>query len=103
MKILIDKTKKTSIFYVNSMGFMAQWVGEILEATETSVTIKFSKNKAYKFDLTNCQFCLITNSKIKDLGVSLLTNSEAVCFDDDLIKEVLTKTKGNVYKIWQKN
>jgi len=98
---MIDKTKTTSIFYVNSMGFMCQWKGKILDYTDTSISIRFSKNKAYKYDLTDCQFCLVTNTLMPDQGVTLASKWEAVSFDDDLIKEVLTKTKGNVYKIWQ--
>jgi hypothetical protein len=98
---VIDKTKTTSIFYVNSMGFMSQWKGKILDYTDTSISIQFSKNKAFKYNLTDCQFCLVTNTLMKDQGVTLTSKGEAISFDDSLIQEVLTKTKGNVYKIWQ--
>lgn len=92
----------TTIFYVNSMGFMAQWKGKIISKNETSIAIRFSKNKALKFNLKDLDidFCLITNTPIKDLGVCISKTSTAIQFDDKLKQIVLEKTKGNVQTLW---
>lgn len=49
----------TTIFYTNSFGITAQWKGEVIAFDETSISIRFSKNKAFKY-------------RLKDLGIDLL-------------------------------
>jgi len=92
----------TSIFYVNSMGFMSQWKGKVIAKDETSISIRFSKNKALKFNLKDLDidFCLVTNKHIKNLGVSILDNSTATQFDEKLKQIVLENTIGNVKALW---
>jgi len=92
----------TSIFYVNSMGFMAQWQGTIIAKTETTVTIRFSKNKAFRYNLKDLDidFLLVTKTKVKDLGVDITKTSSAFSFDERLKKIVLANTKGNVQDLW---
>ena len=92
----------TSIFYVNSMGFMAQWKGQVIAKTENSISIRFSKNKAFRFNLKDLDidFCLVTNTPVKDLGVCISKTSEAIQFDDKLKEIVLQNTKGNVQYLW---
>jgi len=95
-------TTKTTIFYTNSMGFMSQWEGKIIDKTNTSISIRFSKNKALKFNLKDLDidFCLVTNSPVKNLGVCISTTLEAIQFDDKLKQIVLAKTEGNVQSFW---
>jgi hypothetical protein len=101
-----NKNKKTmtkvSIFYVNSSGFMAQWKGEVIAKTDKSISIKFSKNKACKFNLKDLDidFCLVTNKPVKKLGVCISEASEAIQFDHKLKQIVLESTKGNVQTLW---
>ena len=95
--------KKTTIFYVKSMGFMCQWKGEIISKDETSISIRFSKNKALKFNLKDLDidFVLVTNTLIKDIGVCCSKNSTFVSFDDKLKEQVREATKGNVLYLWE--
>ena len=90
----------TSIFYVNSMGFMCQWKGQIIGKTETTVSIRFSKNKAFKYNLLEGGFLLVTKKPVKKLGVCISENAVSVSFDEDLKKEVLSKTAGNVEMVF---
>ena len=92
--------KKTTIFYVNSMGFMCQWEGVVLNKTENSISIKFSANKALRFNLNDSAFLLITKTKIKSLGVSITENMTSTSFDESLINTVISKTSGNVDLHW---
>jgi hypothetical protein len=87
------------------MGFMSQWKGVVIERTETSISIRFSKSKALKFDLKglDIDFCLVTKELIKDLGVCVSKTSEAVSFDDKLKETVLKRTEGNVQFLWTNN
>ncbi len=91
-----------SICYVNSMGFMAQWKGEVISKDSESISIRFSKKKALKFNLKSldCDFCLITNKVVKDLGVCISKTNEAIQFDDELKEKVLSQTIGNVDLVW---
>lgn len=92
----------TTIFYVNSMGFMAQWKGQVIDKNETSISIRFSKNKALKFNLKDLDidFCLVTKTPVKSLGVCISKTSEAIQFDDRLKQIVLENTKGNIGALW---
>jgi len=96
------KSVNTSIFYVNSMGMMSQWKGQIISIDDTSISIRFSKNKSFKFKLKDLDidFCLVTNTLVKDLGVCISKATEATCFDENLKQIVLEKTKGNVKYYW---
>lgn len=93
----------TTIFYVNSFGFMSQWKGKIISKDEKSISIRFSKNKALKFNLKDLDidFCLVTNKPVKNLGVCISRSSEAIQFDDNLKKIVLENTKGNINSLWE--
>lgn len=92
---------KTSIFYENSFGILAQWTGEILDVTETTISIRFSKSKALRFDLSaNSDFLLVTEKKVKDLGVCISSASESVSFCEDARNRVIEATKGNVRFHW---
>lgn len=84
------------------MGFMSQWKGQVISKTETSISIRFSKNKALKFNLKDLDidFCLVTKNHVKDLGVCISKTSEAIQFDDRLKEIVLENTKGNVDALW---
>ena len=92
----------TTIIYVNSMGFMAQWKGQVIAKNETSISIRFSKNKALKFNLKDLDidFCLVTKTPVKNLGISITNSSQAIQFDDKLKEIVLENTKGNVISLW---
>jgi hypothetical protein len=92
----------TTIFYVNSAGFMCRWKGTVVSKDDKSIVIKFSKNKVLRFNLKDLDidFCLVTKSQMKRIGVCLSENTEAICFDDNLKEIVLEKTKGNVEYLW---
>jgi hypothetical protein len=95
---------KTTIFYENSAGFISQWVGEILETTETTITIKFNGGKAYRFDLKlNSGFMVVTKKKIKDLGVSIDKVSSAFSQDDNLREYIKKSVVGNIAMVWNGN
>ena len=91
-----------SIFYVNSMGFMAQWKGQVIAKDDTSISIRFSKNKALKFNLKDLDidFCLVTESKVKDLAVCVSKRTDSFQFDESLKEIVLKATKSNVKYLW---
>ena len=93
---------KTTIFYENSFGFLSQWKGEVIAKDEKSITIKFSKNKAFKYNLKalDIDFCLVTKTPVKDLGVCISKTSEAICFDEDLKQFVLNNVKDNIQYFW---
>lgn len=86
-----------SIFYVNSFGFMCQWKGQIMSKDTESISIRFSKKKAFRYKLADTAFCLITDKPIKDIGVCISKiTTDAVSFDENLQRKVLDATKGNV-------
>jgi hypothetical protein len=91
-----------TIFYVNSAGIMAQWKGQIIGKDEKSISIRFSKGKALKFNLKelDIDFCLVTKTPIKNLGVCISKSSEAIQFDDNLKNVVLESTKENIEALW---
>lgn len=79
---------------------MCQWEGIVLKTTEDSIIIKFSANKALRFNLNDSAFLLVTKTKVKSLGVSITDNMTAVSFDESLISSVIGKTAGNVDIHW---
>ena len=89
---------KTTIFYENSFGIISQWTGEILEKTETTISIKLSPKKAYKFDLkANSDFLVVCKKKIKPISI---LNSEHyinywTCFDEKLRFDILQELEKN--------
>jgi hypothetical protein len=96
--------EKTTIFYENSHGFIAQWAGEILEVTETTISIRFSKSKALKFDLkVNSGFCIVTKTKMKDQKLGIDSASSAFSQDESLRNQIIELTKGNVLHHWTGN
>lgn len=88
----------TTIFYENSFGIMCQWRGQIIGKTESSIDIRFSKNKALRFNLknTDCRFLLVTDKPVKNI----LNDSEMISFCDETVNEVLMATEGNVRMFW---
>lgn len=65
---------KTTIIYENSFGIISQWTGEVLEIKESTISIKLSPKKAYKFDLkANSEFLIVCKKKVSALQ---LLNSE---------------------------
>lgn len=93
----------TTIFYQNSVGIMCQWKGIVIKTTENSIDIRFSKNKALRFNLTQSRFLLVTSKPMEKIGVCITENIEAVSFDDTLIETVIEKTSGNVAMQWNGN
>ena len=89
---------KTTIFYENSFGIITQYTGEILEKTETTINIKLSPKKAYRFDLkANSDFLVVCKKKIKPLS---RLNSEHhhnfwTAFDENLRFEILQELEKN--------
>ena len=96
-------TQNTTIFYVNSVGFMSQWKGSVIAKDEKSISIRFSKNKALKFNLKDLDidFLLVTKKPVKNIGVCITENSTAVSFDDRLKEIVKQNTKENIEMIWE--
>lgn len=90
----------TTIFYQNSAGIMCQWKGYVIGTTETSIDIRFSKNKALRFNLRESGFLLVTKSPIKNIGVCITERAETMSFDDNLVNTVIQKTQGNVSIYW---
>ncbi len=56
---------KTSIFYENSFGIICHWNAEVIAITDTHISLRFSKNKAYRYKLKETDFVLVTNTKLK--------------------------------------
>lgn len=94
--------KKTSIFLVNSYGFMCQWKGNVVSIDESTITIRFSKNKVLMYRLKDLgiDFVLVTKTLVKDLGVCVSNSMNAVSFDDSVKQVVLDNTQGNVEYYW---
>lgn len=91
---------KSTIFYQNSAGFMCQWSGTVIAKTESSVDIKFSKNKTLRFDLRKSGFLLVTKKQMTRIGACITDRVETMCFDDKIIELVKSKTVGNVSMLW---
>jgi hypothetical protein len=89
---------KTTIIYENSFGIISQWAGEVLELTQSTISIKFSAKKALKIDFkANSGFLIVCKKKTKPLG---LLNSENykngwTCFDENLRTEILHELEKN--------
>ncbi len=97
---------KTSIFYVNSFGMMCQWKGEVLNITNTTIDIKFNKNKALRYQLLNLDidFVLVTKKMVKCLGVGVDVALTSVSFDEQLTQKVLTHKdiiNNNIQYLWR--
>ena len=93
----------TTIFYVNSVGIMAQWKGSVIAKDEKSISIRFSKNKAFKYNLKDLgiDFVLVTNTPVKNIGVCITETGSAVSFNDNLKEIVKSKTQNNVQLFWE--
>lgn len=89
----------TTIFYTNSFGITAQWKGEVIAFDETSISIKFSKNKALKYRLKDLgiDFVLVTKTLIKK---NVLLNSEVLSFDEKTTQDITEQMKGNTAMLW---
>ena len=99
---------KTTIFYENSFGIISQYTGEILEKTETTINIKLSPKKAYKFDLKACSdFMIVCKKKIKPLPRlnSSYHKNTFFAFDQDLRSEILQELEknNNIAMYWNGN
>lgn len=92
----------TSIFYVNSAGFLCQWRGKIVSKDETSVVVRFSKRKVLRFNLKSlgCDFFVTTKTPVKDLGLSVGQASESISFDESTVERVLAAIGDNIAERW---
>lgn len=92
----------TSIFYVNSVGFLCQWKGSVIAKDEKSISIRFSKNKALRFALKDldCDFMVVTKSPVKNLGLAVDQAAESVSFDEAVKAKVLAAVAGNIAEMW---
>lgn len=96
---------KTTIIYENSFGIISQWTGEVLEKTESTISIKFSPKKALKFDLkANSEFMIVCKKKVCQLQ---LLNSEDyknywTSFDEKLRSQILSSLERdkNILHYW---
>ena len=96
---------KTTIIYENSFGIISQWTGEVLEIKETTISIKLSPKKAYKFDLkANSEFMIVCKNKVSQLQ---LLNSEEyknywAAFDEKLRSQILSSLERdkNILHYW---
>lgn len=88
----------TTIFYTNSYGLTAQWKGEVIAFDETSISIRFSKNKALKFRLKDLDIdlVLVTKTIIKR---QVLPNN-TICFDTVLKSTIIESQKDNTAMLW---
>lgn len=92
---------KTTIFYENSFGIITQYTGEVLEKTQSTITIKFSPKKAYKFDLkAYSDFLIVCKNKIKPMEV--LKSSFNFSFDEKLRNDILFELEknNNILEYW---
>lgn len=87
----------TTIFYTNSFGITAQWKGEVIAFDENSISIKFSKNKALRYNLKNTDFVLVTKKVVKE---NVLQGNEILSFDSKLTKSITEKMKDNTSMLW---
>jgi len=92
----------TSIFYVNSVGFLCQWKGSIISKDENSISIRFSKTKALRFALKDldCDFLLVTKTPVKPLGLAVDQAAESVSFDEEVKAKVIAAVGSNVAALW---
>jgi hypothetical protein len=88
---------KATIFYENSFGIMAQWAGEVIAQDEKSISIRFSKNKAFKYNLTQSGFCLVTKTKAANIGLDSL---DSISFDENLREQIIAAQKDNTSMLW---
>ncbi len=92
---------KTTIFYENSFGIISQWTGEVLKYDKDSISIKFSANKAYKYDLKGSNaFCVVTKTKLKE---TIVPQDELLSCDDELKTKIKEICKNNTLLMWDKN
>lgn len=89
----------TTIIYTNSYGITAQWKGQVINFDETSISIKFSKNKALKFRLKDLgiDLVLVTKTKVKQ---NLIPENEVISFDADLKAKLIESQKDNTAMLW---
>lgn len=89
----------TTIFYENSAGIMSQWVGEVIKVENFKIDIRFSKNKALRYDLKlNSGFMLVTKTKVEDFGINAM--NEAFSQDQRLRDYITERVGGNVAILW---
>lgn len=89
---------KTTIIYENSGGYLSQFTGEILEIKETTISIKISPKKAFKFDLkANSEFMVVCKKRIKPLECLNNANYKNywTCFDENKRIEILEELEKN--------
>lgn len=95
--------KSTTIFYVNSMGLMCQWTGVVIAKDADSITIRFPKKGAFKYNLKDLDidFVLVTKKFIKNIGVCVSAAGTSISFDDNVKAFVKSQTANNVSMIWE--
>lgn len=91
---------KTTIIYENSFGILTQWSAEILQVTQSTISLKFSAKKAFKFDLkANSNFMVVCKEKEK---ANLLEKNIFESFDHEKREQLLKKlkAKNNLLHYW---
>jgi hypothetical protein len=96
---------RTTIFYENSGGFLKQFNGEILEITQTTISVKISSKKAYKLDLkANSDFLIVCKKRIKPIEALNNENYKNywTCFDEQKRHEILSQIEKdkNILHYW---
>lgn len=91
---------KTSIFYMNSIGFLCQWKGEVVRKDFNSIVIKFSKNKILKFTLNDCPMMIITKKVVKDCGFAVDQTDVSLCYDEEIMNKAKEFVKDNISLEW---
>lgn len=90
---------KVTIFYENSAGIMAQWQGVIRSFENKSIVIQFTKHKAFKYDLTQSSFLLVTKKKIHYLPE--LDSSVFISFNEKIRTNIKNICEKNIQFLWE--
>ena len=105
--------KTVTVFYENSMGFIAQWVCEVGQLSAHEVVLKFpgrspkgaprqkpQKARALRFDLRQSAFMVIATIERPWLGIGVDADSISVSQDETVRQRVLAALKGQIAHHW---
>jgi chemotaxis signal transduction protein len=92
----------STIFYVNSVGFLCQWKGQVVRKDAESVVVRFSKSKVLKFSLKalDCPLFIVTKRPIKACGLAVDQAAESTSYDDATMEKVKALVQGNIELEW---
>lgn len=96
MSIVTRTPAKTTIFYQSSMGCIAQWSGQVVGMTATTIDIRFSKTKTFRYNLKNSGLLIVTKTKMKQEP----RPTEWTSFDDNDVAKTIAKVGDNVAHFW---